>query len=843
MIFKNNLFHKMQSISKVLCIFIVIILFSYSCTTQNNPRTQIQLSQNWQFKAVDDSIWLKAKVPGVIHLDLLENKIIPNPFDSRNEENLQWIGEKDWEYQLKFNADTLPNFKTTDLVFTGLDTYASIYLNDSLILQANNMYRIWRISVKKYLQKGENTLKIIFKAPEKINQEKANKLTYKLPDERAFSRKAPYQFGWDWGAKFLTAGIWKPVYLDFWDNAKISDIQIVQNKVDSLNANITAKINIISSVNENYLVKIFSDDSLLTEKEIQLEKGKKQYPIDFNIKKPKLWWCNGMGKANLYNLKFELIQNKTIIDSKTETIGIRTIELVQETDSIGKSFYFKLNGKPVFAKGANWVPADNFLPRLTKQDYEKLIKEAVWSNFNMLRVWGGGIYESDEFYNLCDQNGIMVWQDFIFACNMYPGDTNFVNSVKHEAIDNIIRLRNHASLALWCGNNEVDNGWKDWGWQKQFGYTKKDSTEIWNNYLNIFENLIPNLVEKYDGSRNYHPSSPTYGWGHKENFSHGDSHYWGVWWGHEPFEVFNTKIGRFMSEYGFQALSNIKSIKQFTPEYQLYIGSPTMKTHQKHTTGYQTIDEYLQQYYKPTKNFEEYIYLSQLTQAEGITTAIEAHRRAMPVCMGTIYWQFNDAWPVTSWSGIDYYGRRKALQYFVKQAYKPIIISTIENGDSINIYVISDNQQNRSLVLKIYEKNFFGKTLFSDSINFDIKNSSKPTYKLANNKNKQTFIYTELYNGEKLLDEDFYYFAKPKYLQLPTTKIDISIKNKENYTTILLQSNVLVKNVELISNLDGKFSDNYFDLLPNTKKEVKFYRKGNGELKIEYRCLNNLSKK
>ena len=840
--FKFFINQKMQSALKVLCIFIVTILFSYSCINQQNPRKQVQLSQNWQFKAIDDSTWLKAKVPGVVHLDLLKNKIIPNPFDSTNEQFLQWIGEKDWEYQLKFNADTLPNYKNTNLVFTGLDTYADVYLNDSLLLQADNMYRTWRISVKKHLQKGENTLKIIFKAPEKINQTKAQKLPYKLPDERGFSRKAPYQFGWDWGAKFLTAGICKPVYLDFWDNAKISDIHIIQGKVDTVKAEITAIINIVSSVNENYLIKIFSNDSLLTEKDLQLEKGTKQYLINFNIKNPQLWWCNGMGEPNLYNLKFELIQNNTLVDSKTETIGLRTIELVQEPDSIGKSFYFKLNGKPIFAKGANWVPADNFLPRLTKQDYKRLINEAIWANFNMLRVWGGGIYENDEFYNLCDQNGVMVWQDFMFACNMYPGDTNFINSVKHEAIDNIIRLRNRPSLALWCGNNEIDNGWKDWGWQKQFGYTKQDSTEIWNNYLKIFENLLPNLIEKYDGTRNYHPSSPTYGWGHNENFTHGDSHYWGVWWGHEPFEVFNKKVGRFMSEYGFQALPNIKSIKQFTPENQLYINSSSMKTHQKHPVGYETINEYLQQYYNPTKEFENYIYLSQLTQAKGITTAIEAHRRAKPICMGTLYWQFNDAWPVTSWSGIDYYAHRKALQYFVKQAYKPTIISTIEENDSINIYVISDKQETQNLLLKIYQKDFFGKTLHSDSVNFNIKNNSKLVYKIANNKNKQSFIYTELYKDEKLLDENFYYFIKPKYLQLPKAKIDISYKRETDYTTIILQSDVLSKNLELISNLDGKFSDNYFDLLPKVKKEIIFKTKENGKLNIKYRCLNNIYK-
>jgi beta-mannosidase len=822
------------------------IPFLFSCNTQSTKqRKQIQITQNWQFKALDDSTWLNAKVPGVIHLDLLENGIIPNPFDSTNEQQLQWIGEKNWEYKLVFNSDTLPSYKSVDLIFDGLDIYTDVYLNNILLLQADNMYRTWSIPVKDNIQKGENILKIIFKSPEKINREKASQLTYKLPDERAFSRKAPYQFGWDWGAKFLTTGIWKSVYFDFWDDVKLSDIQIVQNNIDTNIANITANININSKENKNYKLRVFSSDSLISENELYLEKGTKQYKVDFDIKNPKLWWCNGMGDPNLYNLKFELVKNNEIGDKKIETIGIRTIELVQENDSIGKSFYFKLNGKPVFVKGANFVPVDNFLPRVTKNDYEKLINNAVWANFNMLRVWGGGIYKNDDFYNLCDKNGILVWQDFMFACNLYPSDSSFIENIKQEAIDNIIRLRNHPSLALWCGNNEIANAWNDWGWQMQFNYSKQDSTKIWNNYIHIFENLLPNFVEKYDGIRSYHASSPTYGWGHEESLTHGDNHYWGVWWGHEFFDVYNKKVGRFMSEYGFQALPNIKSIDQFANKDEQFIGSETMKIHQKHPIGYQTIDEYLCRYYKSTNNFDDYTYLSQLTQAEGITEAIEAHRRAKPICMGTLYWQFNDAWLVTSWSSVDYFGRRKALHYFVKQAYKPIIISTIEENNNINIYVISDELDTKKLQLKISYKDCYGKTIFSEIKQFSINNNSIITYQLSKNKFndlKNNYLYSELYNVDELIDNDYYYFGKPMDLNLPKANINFLIKKEKPYYKIILQSDVLTKNIEVISNLDGEFSDNYFDLSPDATKEIKFFASENGNLEITFRCLNNLYK-
>ena len=821
-------------------IFPILILLSvlFSCNNSVKTRIQLSLNNNWEFKATDDSLWLSAEVPGVVHLDLLSHQIIPDPFDSTNETQLQWIGKKNWEYKLEFNSDTLENFQNIDLVFEGLDTYADIYLNGLLIQQANNMYRIWKIPIKSNIQEGKNILKIIFYAPDKKNRKKAKSLAYTLPDERAFSRKAPYQFGWDWGAKFLTSGIWKNVYLDLWNELKISDIQVIQNTTDSLNARLTARININSSVDEAFWINIYNSDSLITKQKLQVSKGENIYDVDFEINNPRLWWCNGMGEPHLYNLKFELLKAKTIIDKKTETIGIRTIELIQEPDSIGKSFYFKLNGKPVFVKGANFVPTDNFLPRVTEQNYRGLIEEAVWANFNMLRVWGGGIYESDDFYNLCDEKGILVWQDFMYSCTMYPGDSNFISTAEKEAIDQIIRLRNHPSLAIWCGNNEVDNGWKDWGWQQQFKYSQKDSSEIWQNYLHLFEEILPRLLETYDGTRNYHPSSPTYGWGHKENFTQGDSHYWGVWWGHEPFEIFNTKVGRFMSEYGFQALPNIKSIQQFADSTELYISSASMKAHQKHPTGFETIDEYLNKEYKTTRSFEDYIYLSQLAQAYGITTAIEAHRRAKPYCMGTLYWQLNDAWPVTSWSSIDYYGRRKALHYFVKEAYKPIIISTIAEKDSLSVYVISDLLESENLTINISYQNFNGKALHTEKKQITVNNNSQIVYKIPiQSKDLQnSFLYINLFKNEKLIDDEFYYFVKPKELHLPKANINIKIKG----TSITLQSDILAKNLELISNLEGSFSDNYFDLLPNEKKEITFNPSEKGKLRIEYRVLNNL---
>ena len=789
---------------------------------------------------------MNAQVPGVVHLDLLKNNIIAKPFDSINESQLQWIGEKDWEYTYSFNSNDILKYKNTDLVFDGLDTYTDIFLNDSLILSTDNMYRKWSIPIISLIHKGNNTLRIVFYAPEKIIKQKASKVNYKLPDERGFARKAPYHFGWDWGAKFITAGIWKKVYFDYWDNAKINNVHILQKEIDTTLAKMEAKVSFNNVVSGDYTIEIFANNSkqILSSQKVSAQEGENIIIIPFEIKQPKLWWCNGMGEANLYNFEIKLKKDAFLIDYKSEIFGIRNIELVQDNDSIGKSFYFELNGKAVFIKGANYVPVDNFLPRIKKETTAAIIDAAVWANFNMLRVWGGGIYESDDFYNYCDEQGIMVWQDFMFACNMYPGDSAFLENVKQEATDNIIRLRNHASLALWCGNNEVDNGWKDWGWQKQLGYSKSDSTEIWGNYLKIFENMLPELVAKYDGERNYHPSSPTYGWGHKENFTHGDSHYWGVWWGHEPFEVFDAKVGRFMSEYGFQALPNIKSIKEFAVNDELNLGSKTMATHQKHPTGYQTIDEYLQRNYKTTDNFEDYIYLSQLTQAEGISKAIEAHRKNKPHCMGTLYWQLNDAWPVTSWSSVDYYGRNKALHYFVKKTYEETIISCEEKNDSISIFLISDKEKPQNIDINIQQMDYSGKIISSENISTLIDNSKAYlTYKIPKSifeNNIQSLIHITAKKEDSLVADYFYYPIKPKEMQLSKTIIQTNITENNGLYFINLNTDVLAKNIEIITNIDGDLSDNYFDLLPNENKKILFTPSEKGKLNIKIRVLNNL---
>lgn len=785
----------------------------------------ILLSQNferslnkeiWKFNQESKDYWFPATVPGTIHTDLLANKLIKNPFYGANEKHLQWIENEDWNYKTSFvvSKSELKN-KNIDLQLDGLDTYATVFLNEKPILEANNMFRSWKISVKNHLVVGENHLVIKFKSAVQEGKNQAKKLSYTLPgDEKVFTRKAQYQYGWDWGPRFVTAGIWKNVKLHFWNDAKIENVKFDQKELNNEVANIDFTFTLKVQNKGKYQIYLGAKPY-----EFQLKKGINTVEIPIEIKNPILWWCNGLGVPHQYVFQFKLQSNEKFLDNKTLKIGLRTIELIQEKDKIGTSFYFKLNGIPVFMKGANYIPDDSFMTRVSDSIYKVRVKDAVDANMNMLRVWGGGIYADDAFYEECDKNGILVWQDFMFACAMYPGDEAFLENVKQEVIDNVNRLQNHPSLAIWCGNNENDEGWKNWGWQKQYNYSKADSTKIWNDYEKVFHQLIPKTLDSLlpKNKNIYWPSSPSIGWGRKESLTQGDSHYWGVWWGKEPFEIYEKKVGRFMSEYGFQGMPNLDTWKKVISKDYLNLTSDSFKNHQKHPTGYETINEYMERDYVVPKDLEDYIYVSQLLQADGMKTAIEAHRRAKPYCMGTLYWQFNDCWPVTSWSSVDYFGNWKAFHYQVKRSYENLLISVQEEKDSYKIFIVNENLESILGYLKIQNIDFKGNLLLEKSFKIEVKPNSSEVYFTLSKKEiseinfKKSLLKIEFNSVEKSASTAFY-FAKPKDLEL--TKPTISIKKLDDLT-IEITSDVLAKNVYLSTTENTHFSANYFDVLPN----------------------------
>ncbi|MDV2457976.1 beta-mannosidase [Elizabethkingia anophelis] len=782
--------------------------------------------ESWKFKNAKEANWLSASVPGTVHTDLMANNKIPDPYLDENEKKVQWVETEDWDYQTTFKvSDAELKNDQAELIFDGLDTFAEIYLNGKPLQQTNNMFRQWIIPVKNILVKGDNVLQIKFKSSVNVGNKMAEKVPFKLPESpRSMVRKAQYQFGWDWGPRLVTAGIWKDVKLNFWNNAKISNIQLEQKSLTTTKGQLSFNIEVVADKSGNYQIAVNN----LAPKAFILQKGVNKISVPYEVKNPKLWQPNGWGKPELYDFKVTLTQQSKKLDEESLRHGFRTVKLVQEKDTKGKSFYFLVNGKPLYAKGTNWIPSDSFLPRITKQKYYKLIQDAKDANMNMIRIWGGGAYEDEAFYKACDENGILVWQDFMFAGSFYPSDNVFVENVKEEVKYQVRRLQNHPSIALWCGNNEVDEAIVNWGYQKQFKYTKEDSLQVWKDYRKVFHEAIPQtLKETLTPDNNiYWPSSPSIGWGHKESLTEGDSHYWGVWWGEQPFEMYEEKVPRFASEYGVQGMPSMEAVKSmFSGKADLNLQNPVIKAHEKHTRGWQIIDGYMTRYYTLQTDLVKYNYLSQLLQARAMQVAIEAHRRAMPYNMGSLYWQINDCWPVVSWSSIDYLGNWKAAHYQAKRSFEQQLIA-IENKDGIlKTRVINDGIKDfKSVRLSVSIQKLNGEVVEKfDETDQKLSANSIVEYsplKIADIVAKElqdqvVMHYTLKDEKNNVLAESNFYLVYPKDLKL--TKPNLLVKNI-SATEIEVSTDVLAKDVYLIG--DTHFSDNFFDLMPNTKKRI-----------------------
>lgn len=797
------------------------LLLPYFLVAQNFERSLNAAS--WQFKShkQSDSEWLPAQVPGTVHTDLYRNNRIPTPFFGANEKQLQWIENEDWTYKTAFSISSKELlYEHCIIQFDGLDTYAEVRCNGATILSANNMFRTWKVDLKPLLKLGQNTLEITFLSAVKKGKEKAALLPYTLPgDEKVFTRKAQYQYGWDWGPRFVTVGIWKNVKLLFWNKQTINSITYTQKLLTKTKALLEFTATIQSTTQGKYLWNI--NDS---QREIVLHKGINVVRASYEIQNPKLWWTNGLGDPYLYTFYHSIGTSKQLTEGRKITIGLRTIEWIQEPDAVGKQFYFKLNGIPVFMKGANYIPADSFLPGATDSTYQAIVNNAAAAHMNMLRVWGGGVYADDAFYEACDKKGILVWQDFMFACAMYPGDTEFIANVKAEVVDNVTRLQNHPCIALWCGNNEMDEGWHNWGWQKQYRYSVSDSTQIWNDYRHLFQDVIPQTLNQIlsKTENRYWSSSPSIGWGRKESLLQGDSHYWGVWWGKEPFETYEKKVGRFMSEYGFQGMPSWKTIQSFGDARDMSFDSAAMQNHQKHPTGYQTIQEYMVRDFKVPRSMEDFAYVSQLLQAEGMKTAIESHRSARPYCMGSLFWQLNDCWPVTSWSSVDYFGRWKALHYQVQKSMDTLIITLQERENSYALVTVNDALEEDLGTMQLQLLDLKGDILWLQEKQAPLQPNTAQNYWEIPKKEWDRFDKTQCviamqWNGKKQTATALHYLVKPKDMAL--TKPTLNWK-RINPLTIEVTTDVLAKNVYLSAPEDCFFSDNYIDLLPGQKLRI-----------------------
>ncbi len=785
------------------------------------------LNGNWQFRQCRTSEWNPATVPGGVHTDLLALGKIPDPFVADNEFKVMWVAENDWEYRYDFTVhDDLLAEKNIVLVCDGLDTIADIYLNGTYLGHAENMFRSWEWDVKDLLRTGANELHIVFGSPVRFITTKQAQLPLlgggDIPGGPHL-RKSPCHWGWDWGPKLPPIGIWKDIRLEGY-SARLEDIHVRQN-LDVDGAVISADIQAEAMGKEEIHASITvtgpnGERFESTEKLIPFVEGE-LYFADLSVKipDPQLWWPNGYGAQPLYEVEVNLKEGENILDQRTYNIGLRTIELCQDPDQWGREFTFYVNGVRLFAKGADWIPTDSLPTRITRSMLEGLLKSAVDANMNMLRVWGGGYYPEDMFYDLCDRLGILIWQDFMFACGIYPADADFFDNFRVEAIENIRRLRHHASLALWCGNNEMEQGWCDWGWNKP---EDPINQRLKDGYDRMFHHMLPELLEDEDPDHPYWPSSASANTPFEgaNNQVQGDCHYWDVWHGRKPFTAYRTQYPRFMSEFGFQALPPLKTIATYADPTDWNMTSYIMEHHQRSGSGNGLMIAQMTDTFRMPKDFPALVYLSLLLQAEGIRYGVEHWRRNRNRVSGTLIWQLNDCWPVASWASLDYFGRWKALHYAAKRFYSPLLLSVAEHGKGMDVHVTSDLVEPVDVLVQWRLETLDGKRLSEGEQSLramalaDTRVGSYDFSTLVSADNQRQVVFiAEMWQDGELISRCVTPFVANKHLELrkPGLKAQSRVEGKTLWVDV--SARYLARFVEIsIDGIDAVFSDNYFDV-------------------------------
>lgn len=822
----------MKNLSKILIVALTLLMMS--CVKFSNTATQ-GLNGGWNLKTDTLNIDLQVDVPSVVQTDLFDAGLIPHPYLGKVEQDLQWIPQRSWDYSLNFNVDENVFGKDNiDIVFDGLDTYADVWLNGEKILHSDNMFLCYEKDVKNLLKKKGNELKVRFYPFDKERDSLILTYPLRFPEKYAVMRKCGYQNGWDWAPRYLNIGIWKDVSLQAWSNMRIVSASVMTENIVDNQAEMKVRVVVESDIEREASLFVEYGDTQIGFAETAVKPGENEIVTKFKIENPKLWWPNEIGAQNMMAFKISVGDANGVVatDPVVVRTGIRKVELIQEPDSIGVSMFFRINGKDVFARGANYIPEEMMESWYSKDKTIKLLAECKNSHFNMLRVWGGGIYPPDFFFDACDSLGIMVWEDFMYAGSTYPYSDEFLNNAKEEAIQQVVHYQNHPSLVMWCGNNEVSNGYYDWGWQTSMNWSDEDYLEMRHGMDTLFEDILGQVVDYYDGTVPYFPSSPKYGWGHQRSLTEGDSHYWGVWWGEYPYEVYLEKVARFNSEYGYQAYPSLSTLKKISPELDWNV----LDAHQKHARGKYLIEKHIEKYIfndicpATDCNMARLVYNSQLSQAWGMGLAIEAHRAAKPVCMGTLYWQLNDAWPVISWSSIDYYGNKKALHWKLKDLYAPILIGVLPTVDgNFMVYATSDlyREINGKLVLNV--KDFSGNVAKSYSENIIIPENGCVHLSLDVNEFAKDFDKTAIYvdiqlvENENVISERLQYLAYPKDLNLEKAELIPQVRIENGIATLEFTSNTLVKDVYVeSSDENGVFSDNFFDIQPNEEKVITF---------------------
>ncbi len=786
---------------------------------QNQP-----LTGKWQFQQVGKEEWLPANIPGSVHTDLMAIGRIPDPFVADNEKRVQWVAESDWVYRTSFTpTDDLLSEEKVFLVCDGLDTLATVVLNGHELGHTDNMFRQYQWEVKALLNaKGANDLNISFSSPVKYTAEKQAirplpGVSQAIPGGPHL-RKAPCQFGWDWGPQLPPIGIWKDIRLEGCSKARLAEVHLRQEHADGQVAvNVRIAVERWGEASLAAVVHITTPEGKIIENEVAISAGN-EVIVNVPINKPELWWPNGYGAQPLYQVEVSLKDATTgMLDWRKYQIGLRTIELRQQEDQWGRSFVFVVNGVSIFAKGSNWIPADSFPTRITDEYMEGLIRSAVETHQNMLRVWGGGFYEEERFYDLCDRYGILIWQDFIFSCSIYPLDSQeFLENVNVEVTENVRRLRHRASLALWCGNNEMEQGWVDWNWKSPKLQDLKAA------YDKFFHHTLPEWCLAVDPDHSYWPSSPSSDtpFDNPNGQRQGDAHYWDVWHGRKPFTAYRDQYPRFMSEFGFQALPPLETIRTYADEADWNMTSYVMEMHQKNDSGNSLMVGQMLDTFRLPKDFVSLVYLSMALQAEGIRYGVEHWRRHPDRVAGILYWQLNDCWPVASWSSLDYFGRWKALHYAARRFFAPLMLSIEDKPPKQGVYVTNELLEPWEGDVHWSLETFAGEILTSGQAPvIAAPQSATQVCELdfsdrISDDNIRTLVFiADLYQGERLVTRQTASFAPIKHVSLTDPAVTANLRDENGKLIIELTSRSLALLVELsLTDADVVFSDNYFNL-------------------------------
>ncbi|WPJ95829.1 glycoside hydrolase family 2 protein [Coraliomargarita algicola] len=797
-------------------------------------------SANWFFRDCSNQEWLPATVPGCVHADLVACDKIPDPYYGSNELDLQWIEERDWEYQTEFEVSgALLESDVIELLADGLDTVATVWLNDVKIGASDNMYIAHCWKVQKYLKVGVNTLRIRFESA--MDYIRNHRTSFTPPVDHLDPvgnsvriRKEPCQFGWDWGPRLVTAGVWRDIRLEAWSVATLDRFTVDQIHSDkgSVSLSVAAQLS-GRKFGVRYVVEVSFEGDVVASAEADAETM-----AELSIPKPQLWWPAGQGAQPLYTVTVTAFtKDGSELGQKSKRIGLRTVKLDRSKDEWGESFQFVVNGRPVFAKGANWIPADCFVAGLKREDYARDLIAAVQANMNCVRVWGGGIYESEDFYDLCDELGLMVWQDFMFSCILVPADKSFLKSVKVEAVQQVARLRDRACLALWCGNNELPQLN-----QKFFAAKPK----LKRDYVKLFHELLPSIVEAGSAGTDYWPSSEWRGVfesGHELGEKSGDTHYWDVWHSRHPVKDYEKWNFRFCSEFGMQSYSSPQTNATFAPQDSNVFG-PIMENHQKNTAGNQVILYYVSQRYRFPKSQDDLIWLSQLNQAYCMQIGVEHYRRLMPRCMGAIYWQLNDCWPVASWSSIEYTGRWKALHYAARRFNAPALVSAHVRGDEIvgkgnyretsirevDLYTVYDAPKSAkgTLIWDLYHMD--GRQLQTSKKSVRLRHGQSVLHKtvdlsqaMAEHGRENIYLKIALLIGGDIVSEQSVLLAPPRFIDFPEAKTQAEVKIESAKEAVITFTSTAYQHAFTFDFDDSNYKvlDNGFDLYPNEPKQVR----------------------